>query len=153
MSERNHHRTEVNGLADCFNKQIREPFVIEMENGCFFRIDNASVVFHNAMVWQLSHQNSVEIKFCLKDDEEFPGTDNIEQWELVFFPMYTKNGEEVSHGSIVPYEDSIVNGNIVVENKVVTSFSSNHIDPDYRELQDEITIFAKDFLEIVLRGC
>jgi hypothetical protein len=126
--------------------ETNRPLVLRLSNGCVFRIDKVSIIHHKTLLQQLREQGKVEVKFCVRDDEELPGTATTEQWELVFFPMY-RNGEEIAHGTIVEYADSAVNGNLVIENEEVVSYSSNHHALGYKEVQNPVINYAKEFVE------
>lgn len=137
------------GYAECSDFVLERPFEYLMSDGVFFRIDHVTTIYPRTLHRQLSEQKRVEVKFCVRDDEELDGTDSTEQWELVFFPMYRK-GEEIIHDTIVPHDDSVVNGNLVIENGKVVNCSSNYHSLGYEEMQDPVVEFAKKHIECLL---
>ena len=145
--------TENNACVGYSHHEVQNPLSIKMKNGFFFRVDNVSLAYHKTLLRQLAQDNRVELKFCTKDDEDTPSAKNIEQWEIVFFPMFLKDKEEVVHGVIVDYEDSAVNGNLVIENGKVTSASSNHCLLGYDEVQNAVVEYAKDYIQEKLDRC
>ncbi len=96
-----------------------------MEDGCIFRIDNLTVVYPSVITNSLKRRRDIELKFCVRDDDEFKNIGDIEHWELVLFPKFDKDGVEIAHGAIVSYDDSVVNRNLTVEDCVVTERSTN----------------------------
>lgn len=132
----------------CKHRELEKPFVFQMRNGYWFRIDRATLIYPQTLLRQLHEQGRAEMKFCVRDDEELLGADDDgrEQWELVLFPMYRK-GAEIAHGSIVGHQDSILNGNLTVENWRAISPSSNYCDPEYREIQDPLTKFVGEYVQ------
>ncbi len=141
----NHDRQHID---DC-DSFLKESFEFKMEDGNTFRINKVQIVYRKTLKRQIEDGGRVEIKFCLRDDEDAEGTEGVENWEMIVFPMY-RNNREIAHGSMVSHFDSAVNGNLIVENGMVIDSSSNHCLAGYDELQDPVTEFAKSYLDCLL---
>lgn len=126
--------------------ELKEPFVFPMKDGITLRIDRVAIAYRKHFHQQLETQNKVELKFCLRDDEEILGAPNIEQYEIVFFPMYVK-GAEVAHGAVVDYDTSVVNGNMTIQGHEVVDSSSNHCLRGYEEVQNPVVEFAENYIQ------
>lgn len=134
----NHDRSKID---DC--DPFPNHFECQLENDIRFKINKVLFVYKRTLREQLLCDPKVEIKFCLRDDEETIESSDAENWEMIIFPAYRK-GREIPHGTMVSHFDSCVNGNITVTNGVIISdWSSNHVLPGYEDIQDKITEFAK----------
>ena len=123
------------------------PFVYRFKNGVEFRIDNIGVIDHKWLVEQ-NLEGEIQIKFCITEDEDYQDSDveDVEHFKVILFPWYTKTGEENVHGEIIPYEDSILNGNITIEKGKVTDLTTNHNDRDYRILENQLLEYVSDYI-------
>lgn len=131
------------------NHENFDPLVIKREDESIFRIDTVSVYYHDVLSRQFRKQSVIKLKFCLIPDEELETTDS-EHWELVLFPMYDADREEINHATIS--EDSIVNGNLTIKDGEVVSLSSNYYEIGYREVQDPVTNFAAELVGKILEN-
>jgi hypothetical protein len=129
-----------------------ESFSYKMRNGINFRIDHICLLQSRTLAKQLRERQCVQVKFCVRDDEEFPGSETTEQWEIVFFPMFDKNDNEVVHGTVLDYADSAINGNLFVFNRKIVSSSSNHYSNGYLMLQDPVVEYASKCFEDILEN-
>ncbi|HWA51611.1 MAG TPA: hypothetical protein VG895_00975 [Patescibacteria group bacterium] len=128
-----------------FQKTDRDGTTLKIDR-CMLSDENG---YDKTLIRQLERNSYVQVKFCVQIDEEsdIDPDESIEKWEVVFFPMFDRHGDEVRHGSVVDFEDSIINGNLIVENGFVTDMSSNHLDPEYATFQIPILYFSKVWLQ------
>lgn len=124
-------------------------FECSLDNNFKFRINRVLFVYKRTLREQLLNDPRVEVKFCLRDDEETDESKEAENWEIIVFPAKRK-GREIPHATMVSHFDSCVNGNITVEKGKVTDMSSNHVLPGYEEIQDKVTEFAKLCVECLM---
>jgi len=123
-----------------------EPLVIKLPNGIIFRIDQIAVLDHMTFARQYMDTGKVSAKFCIAYDDELNNCENIEEWKIILFPWFNKYNEENVHGEIVDYDDSIMNGNIIIERSVVTHSSTNHFDEDYLVIHHKVTEYIENFI-------
>jgi hypothetical protein len=134
--------------------RLKNPLVILMEDGVTLRIDTAVIEdeYREELASQIGMGGDVEMKFVIPDDQEINGDENTEQWELVYFPRFDANDDEINHSTVVDFPDSLENGNFnYVDGKVYTP-TSNWVDPDYLKYQKQIAQFAAEAFEEIIQG-
>lgn len=117
---------------------------IRAHDGSKFYLSGVRVVMPKTIRNKL-REGFCEMKFCceLEDDSSlYKGVD--ECWKLVLFPMYDRNDDEVIHGTIVPYEESAINGNFLICGNDAAGETSNHSSHRvYDKFQPLLPIVAK----------
>lgn len=137
-------------ILECSFNDTAIPFSLKLRDGTAFRIDTEGVLYRKYIRHQLKMGEDITLKFCIGPDEEFESHDeSIENWTIYIFPMYI-DGDEISHGTVVPYEDSAMNGNIDIQGGRVVSVTSNHNLPEYGEVVNPILEFAQALIEAKL---
>jgi hypothetical protein len=137
-------------LMLCSFSDTYKAFEYTLKDGSTFRIDTEGILYRKYIRQKLMQGDDLKLKFCIGPDEEYDSNeDSIEHWTIYFFPMYVDD-DEISHGSVVEYEDSAVNGNIDIESGRVVSVSSNHNQQGYEELVNPILAFAQELIEAKL---
>lgn len=133
--------------------RLENQLSIPMEDGMELRIETAEFEERKELARQIEEDQSSEAKYCVTyDDENKNGGEDVEQFKMIYFPKIDSNGDEINHSTVVPYEDSIANGNIIIVDGKVGYYSSNHRDIEYADYEDRITEFAASTLDKILQG-